>query len=262
MATTLQELRKEAGYRTAKDFAEALDVPATTYARYEQTPEKIPLRAAWNIADALGCSIDAVVGREHVDVDAMRGEVQKFYDSVSDDNKQLLDEFFSFIRGKERDAKYRKRLQEEHRYEEIALDYNKRLFESAGSDEELFNRAVFGNAQKERADFILFVEDEMAEARIEEIEAECDKLADDIRQLSILDEDDDKNIYGLSISDPEFEEKLEELVDRKREQLEADYEERDDKEVKLISEAYDRMRRRRNMGRGRMEYYHEELPLS
>ena len=45
-----QQLRKEAGYRTAKDFAEAIEVPPTTYARYEQSPDKIPLKQAWMIA--------------------------------------------------------------------------------------------------------------------------------------------------------------------------------------------------------------------
>ena len=74
MASTLQDMRKEAGYKTAREFAEAIDVPVATYARYEQSPTKIPIKNAWHIADVLGCSIDAVVGREHVDVDSMRGE--------------------------------------------------------------------------------------------------------------------------------------------------------------------------------------------
>ena len=64
---TLQRLRREAGYRSAKDFAEVLNIPSSTYARYERAVEcpecGIPLAAAWQIADALGCSIDLVVGR-------------------------------------------------------------------------------------------------------------------------------------------------------------------------------------------------------
>ena len=55
-------MRREAGYRSAKDFAEVLNIPSSTYARYERAVEcpecGIPLAAAWQIADALGCSID------------------------------------------------------------------------------------------------------------------------------------------------------------------------------------------------------------
>ncbi len=68
---TLQRLRREAGYRSAKDFAAVLGIPASTYARYERQPEgpgcAIPLSSAWQIADALGCSIDLVVGRADID---------------------------------------------------------------------------------------------------------------------------------------------------------------------------------------------------
>ena len=68
---TLQRLRREAGYRSAKDFAAVLGIPASTYARYERQPEgpecAIPLSSAWQIADALGCSIDLVVGRQDID---------------------------------------------------------------------------------------------------------------------------------------------------------------------------------------------------
>ena len=52
---TLQRLRREAGYRSAKEFAEALGIPGSTYARYERAGDGadcgIPLSAAWQIAD-------------------------------------------------------------------------------------------------------------------------------------------------------------------------------------------------------------------
>lgn len=68
---TLQRLRREAGYRSARNFAEQVGIPVSTYARYERAVEGpecgIPLPSAWQIADALGCSIDLVVGREDID---------------------------------------------------------------------------------------------------------------------------------------------------------------------------------------------------
>ena len=52
---TLQRLRREAGYRNAKDFAAVLGIPASTYSRYERAEEGplcgIPLSSAWSIAD-------------------------------------------------------------------------------------------------------------------------------------------------------------------------------------------------------------------
>ena len=47
---TLQRMRREAGFRSAKDFAERVGIPMSTYARYERAgdgPEcGIPLPSA------------------------------------------------------------------------------------------------------------------------------------------------------------------------------------------------------------------------
>ncbi|MBP3884781.1 MAG: helix-turn-helix transcriptional regulator, partial [Olsenella sp.] len=49
--TALSDLRAEAGYRSAKEFATALGVPTSTYSRWEngaQGPESaIPMAGAW-----------------------------------------------------------------------------------------------------------------------------------------------------------------------------------------------------------------------
>lgn len=102
---TLQRLRREAGYRSAKDFADALGIPASTYARYERTGDGadcgIPLPAAWQIADKLGCSIDLVVGRE--DIDALApGEIQLRYDALTGAGRALVDSYLSYVELSER----------------------------------------------------------------------------------------------------------------------------------------------------------------
>ena len=93
---TLQRLRREAGYRTAKDFAEELHIPYSTYSRYERAgegPESgIPLYAAWAMADELGCSIDLVVGRT---IDA---RVRKLGRS----GREMLDDFLEYLEYRER----------------------------------------------------------------------------------------------------------------------------------------------------------------
>ena len=105
---TLQRLRRQAGYRSAKDFAEALGIPGSTYARYERAGDGagcgIPLPAAWQIADALGCSIDLVVGREDIDAPEPEG-IQPRYDALSADGRALVDSYLAYVELGERAAR-------------------------------------------------------------------------------------------------------------------------------------------------------------
>lgn len=105
--TPLADLRKAAGYRSSKEFAAVLGIPATTYSRYERNladPESgIPLRAAWAIADKLNCSIDAVVGRSSDDEDAAANhDLNMFYRSLSESGKTMLDEYVKFLDFRDR----------------------------------------------------------------------------------------------------------------------------------------------------------------
>lgn len=105
---TLQRLRRQAGYRSAKDFAEALGIPGSTYARYERAGDGadcgIPLPAAWQIADKLGCSIDLVVGREDIDAPEPEG-TQPRYDALSPEGRALVDSYLSYVELGERAAR-------------------------------------------------------------------------------------------------------------------------------------------------------------
>lgn len=60
----LQECRKAAGYKSAKDFAEHIGMSVRTYTNYEQEVSELTLGLAWKFADALGCSIEDISGRE------------------------------------------------------------------------------------------------------------------------------------------------------------------------------------------------------
>lgn len=101
---TLQRLRREAGYRSAKDFAQVLSIPCSTYARYERAVEGpecgIPLPAAWQIAEALSCSIDLVVGREDIDArDA--GTIDERVAALSLTNQAMLTGFLDYLESLE-----------------------------------------------------------------------------------------------------------------------------------------------------------------
>lgn len=97
---TLQRLRREAGYRSAKDFAAEVGIPASTYARYECNPDGpacgIPMAAAWAIADKLDCSIDLVVGREDIDAPAP-DTIQSRYDELTPEGRELVDGYLSYV---------------------------------------------------------------------------------------------------------------------------------------------------------------------
>ena len=144
MPNSLQNLRKEAGYRTAKDFAEAVDIPAPTYTRYEQEPAKIPIERAWIIADFLGCTIDAVVGRTPIKPSEMRGPVQRAYDALSDKNKGLLDDYLDYIQYKDGKEQARDRAQDQRRYEELVQQYSRQFYESMGSGDNGWEFEVAG----------------------------------------------------------------------------------------------------------------------
>lgn len=103
--TALSDLRAEAGYKNAKDFAAALGVPTSTYSRWErgaQGPESaLPLSAAWRIADKLGTTIDVIVGREHRPEPEGR-DLNAFYRMLSEGSQRILDEFAQWLEFRER----------------------------------------------------------------------------------------------------------------------------------------------------------------
>ena len=68
---SLQEKRKAAGYRSAREFADHMGMNVSTYTEYEQGRSMFNYEQAWRFADELGCTLDALGGREfHAGVDA------------------------------------------------------------------------------------------------------------------------------------------------------------------------------------------------
>lgn len=97
MKDNLQELRKEAGYKSAKSFAKALSIPFTTYARYESRPDIIPLAAAWRLADVFDVSIGIIVGRTEPDPAIAPGAIQSRYDKLLPEFKQSLSDYLDYL---------------------------------------------------------------------------------------------------------------------------------------------------------------------
>ena len=96
--SSLREIRRTAGFSSAKSFAESIGIPSATYARYEQACDgpitPMPIENAWKIADALETTIDAIVGRCEP---PEGGKVQRFYDGLCSLNKARLERFMCYL---------------------------------------------------------------------------------------------------------------------------------------------------------------------
>lgn len=60
----MKSKRKEAGFSSAKSFAEAIGISPSRYTEYEQGRVPLPYEVAWLAADVLKCSMDELGGRK------------------------------------------------------------------------------------------------------------------------------------------------------------------------------------------------------
>lgn len=162
----LQKLRKSAGFSTAKAFAQELDVPTSTYARYEQSPDSIPLKAAWRIADILDCSIDEVVGRSASGCAHENCAIRDRFDRLSFADRQYILDAFDFIdfKKRKREEEYLKR-ERERKVRRFNHYFQKFLKANAGRG---FEENTFDNFEERILAFRDFVQ-----AEIDRDKAEC-----------------------------------------------------------------------------------------
>jgi transcriptional regulator with XRE-family HTH domain len=153
MARNLKDLRRAAGFRSGREFAEAMGINQTTYRRYEQQPDGIPLKQAWAIADRLGCSIDMVVGREPVSVEDMRGDVQKLYDGLDQVARRQFDDYVEFTRFKASKARRQRELERRRKAESYLRYYERLFYLECERDPRTADLVVFGSPDEVRAAF-------------------------------------------------------------------------------------------------------------
>lgn len=93
MRTQLQKVRKAGGFKSAKAFAEFMGINPNTYTDYEQGRINFTLETAWEFADALGCTLDELAGREvpppAID-DPLKRQVVEAYDSMNMSGRSTL----------------------------------------------------------------------------------------------------------------------------------------------------------------------------
>lgn len=89
MKTNLQKVRKEAGFRSAKAFAEHMGISPNTYTAFEQGRHALSLEQAWIFADALG----EAMGR-YVSLDELAGrDWPRIESSLTPAERELLDAY-------------------------------------------------------------------------------------------------------------------------------------------------------------------------
>ena len=89
MKTRLQELRKAAGFKSAKAFADYFGINLNTYTGYEQG-KPISLEQAWAFADEFDVSLDELAGRERPKreySDQRQAALNELYSYLDDANK-------------------------------------------------------------------------------------------------------------------------------------------------------------------------------
>ena len=232
MAKTIKDLRQEKGYRSAREFADALGIATSSMSRYDKDPEAIPLKHAWAMADLLDCSIDEVVGRERVTSGA--SELQDFYDGLLPETRALVDEFIEFAAMKDRAARQRVQAVEDGKYDRLC-QFHERAFHQALYDKAGFGEVVeFDTPADERMAFMLFLRDQAA---------------------GYIDADGTERHWT--------EEELQSMLADERAQMDEEYGRKDEEVIAKVMEAYDRLHGSQLLGDGHrvtVEYAATRLP--
>lgn len=88
----LKYYREKAGYKTAKEFADVLDIPYNTYTAYENQKREPKLEMLIKIADLLNVSLDDLVGRKEQSNNSLIKIRNKVMREVNKQNRQWGDE--------------------------------------------------------------------------------------------------------------------------------------------------------------------------
>lgn len=237
MAKSIKDLRQEKGYRSAREFADALGIATSSMSRYDRDPETIPLKHAWAMADLLDCSIDEVVGRSHVTSGA--NELQDFYDGLLPETRALMDEFIDFARMKDAAARKQRRADEEGKYDRLCR-FHVRAFRQSLYDSADFGEVVdFDTPADERAAFEQFLRGQAAAKRRPGIDLHIEGLEEEMRG-GYLDADGTERHWS--------EEEIQSMLAEERAQMDEEYGRKDEEVIGKVMEAYDRLHSRGPIG--------------
>ena len=134
--------------------------------------------AAWQLADWFRVPIDVIVGREEVDVRALRGDVQEEYDSLSEESKLALDQFLSFLLHQDGLRRQREEAEADRRFDELAWRYERLWQQELDGRGELDDLIAFGTREERREGFEEFVT-RRAEERRGRVSTKASRILDE-----------------------------------------------------------------------------------
>ena len=89
---SLQGVRKSAGFKSARSFAEHMGFNIGTYTNWEQGKQLFSFEQAWEMADELDCTLDELGGRvvPHAVDDPHEAELVERYRTLNGRDKAVL----------------------------------------------------------------------------------------------------------------------------------------------------------------------------
>lgn len=239
MARTLQDLRQEAGYESARKFALEHDLTYATYCRWERSPEKIPMETAWELANTFNCSIDEVVGHEtghssRIKAKPASSAYQQAIEALSEEGKQLVADAIELAQLRDRKNQHRKEEAETRYWERICQRYEAAMWVQQPLPA-TFNALPMGaGVALDRERFSEYLAELARTKREREIK---EKYADLAKDLAVNGGTFEGKNPGEADYDQQMSELADEAINLELEKAEA----ADDETIGKIMAAYDRI---------------------
>lgn len=94
MKTNLQIMRKRAGFKSARAYAESKGISVNTYTNHEQGTRAMSIADAWQYAEDFHCTLDELVGRVPPSaptfLDPEQARLNACYENMNSDGKRTL----------------------------------------------------------------------------------------------------------------------------------------------------------------------------
>lgn len=230
MAKSIKDLRQEKGYRSAREFADALGIAPSSMSRYDRDPETIPIKHAIAMADLLECSVDEIVGR--TPITSGHNELQEFYDGLLPETRALMDEFIEFARAKDEKARRQHKADDDRKYDDLCRYYQRMFYETAYEGARFGELVAFSTPKEERAAFEGFLSEQAAAKRKPGIDLHCEGLEEEMRG-GYIDADGTEKHWS--------EEEIQSMLADERSQMDEEYGKKDEEVIAKVMQAYDRL---------------------
>lgn len=240
---SLQEMRKEAGFGKASEFASELDLPASSLSRYESDPTSIPLDRAWKMADLLNCTIDEIVGREKVAKSLRKSPEQKIIDKLSQKSREDLLSYLSYLEYRDKQEERQRKAIEASGYVTLAEAYEQEFLEHLKEVDEYDHPVMFNGPLEYRSEFLKYLQDRAEKKR----KHAAEQARDDVEfafgegMVAYIPVEGTGATRALYFDEPEYQEHAEECAQAAYDEKYAELEEEHAQVIEKVMAAFDEM---------------------